>query len=118
MLTSTSCAPARSIAQHASRKERRASALNSGPDAWLLMTPRRSRFGAAARTLRGSAVIAPRSKPASRAVRAIGPTWSRDHDSGNTPVVETRPYVGFSPTQPQYDAGTLIEPPVSEPTAP
>src|SRR6202022_731676 len=30
---------------------------------------------------------------------------------------ETRPYVGFSPTQPHSAAGCLIEPPVSDPRA-
>jgi hypothetical protein len=51
-------------------------------------------------------------------VAAIGPTWSQDQDSGQTPVVGTRPQVGFSPTTPQHDDGIRIDPAVSLPTAP
>lgn len=45
----------------------------------------------------------------------IGPAWSSDQLSGNIPLRLTRPYVGFSPTTPQKEAGILIDPPVSEP---
>ncbi len=31
--------------------------------------------------------------------------------------LDTSPYVGFNPTIPQNDAGSRIEPPVSEPSA-
>jgi hypothetical protein len=34
------------------------------------------------------------------------------------PRMDTRPYVGFSPTTPQKDAGVRMEPPVSVPSAP
>ena len=54
----------------------------------------------------------------SRAVHASGPRWSMDHDSTMAPARLTRPYVGLSPTTPQQPAGSRMEPPVSEPTAP
>src|SRR3954469_17959987 len=50
---------------------------------------------------------------ASRTLRAIGPTWSLDHDSGITPRSGTSPYVGMKPTSPHSDAGSRIEPAVS-----
>lgn len=31
------------------------------------------------------------------------------------PISSSSPYVGLSPTSPQYDAGKRMEPPVSEP---
>ena len=34
-----------------------------------------------------------------------------------SPCRETSPYVGFSPTTPQNDAGCRTEPPVSDPSA-
>src|SRR5215470_5250769 len=34
------------------------------------------------------------------------------------PARLTRPYVGLSPTMPQHAAGSRIDPPVSEPSAP
>ncbi|OPZ50488.1 MAG: hypothetical protein BWY92_00816 [Firmicutes bacterium ADurb.BinA052] len=51
----------------------------------------------------------------SRTSRVIGPTVSRDDANATTPYLLTRPYVGFSPTTPQKDAGCLMEPPVSVP---
>ncbi len=42
---------------------------------------------------------------------------SREAESGIAPARETRPQVGFRPVTPQIDAGSLIEPPVSEPSA-
>src|SRR3990170_3489577 len=45
-----------------------------------------------------------------------GPAWSRDDANATMPYLETLPYVGFSPTTPQHDAGWRIEPPVSVPT--
>ena len=54
---------------------------------------------------------------ASRTVRVSGPMWSREKSSGRTPKRLTRPYVGFSPTTPQKDAGMRMEPPVSVPIA-
>src|SRR5450432_177000 len=48
----------------------------------------------------------------------IGPTVSRCSGSiGNTPSVETKPWVVFKPTTPQQAAGTRIEPAVSVPKA-
>jgi hypothetical protein len=38
--------------------------------------------------------------------------------SGMIPRMDTRPYVGFSPTTLQYEAGVRIDPPVSVPSAP
>src|SRR5579884_114012 len=52
-----------------------------------------------------------------RTSAAIGPTWSNDGASGNTPSVGTSPYVGFSPAMPQHAAGIRIEPPLSVPSA-
>ena len=51
-------------------------------------------------------------------MRVSGPTWSSDHDSGIAPARLTRSYVGLSPTTPQQAAGSLMEPPVSLPSAP
>src|SRR5689334_2094798 len=48
---------------------------------------------------------------------AIGPAWSNVGASGNTPSVDTSPYVGLSPTTPQHAAGMRIDPPVSVPVA-
>src|SRR5918911_4737413 len=55
---------------------------------------------------------------ASSTVRVIGPALSSTHDSGNTPALLTRPYVGFRPTQPHSAAGMRILPPVSVPVVP
>src|SRR6185369_12557078 len=49
---------------------------------------------------------------------ANGPTWSSELAKATTPNRETRPYVGFIPTQPTSDAGWRMEPPVSVPRAP
>ncbi len=43
------------------------------------------------------------------------PIWSNEDAKATNPNENTRPYVGFIPTTPQYAAGCLIEPPVSEP---
>ena len=51
-------------------------------------------------------------------VFVIGPTWSNDQLKVLTPFLLTRPYVGFNPTTPQNEEGTLIDPPVSVPNAP
>ena len=51
----------------------------------------------------------------SSGVLARGPMTSNDILKSNSPYRETAPYVGFSPTTPQCDAGFRIEPPVSEP---
>src|SRR6185437_1225982 len=45
------------------------------------------------------------------------PTWSSDDAKATRPNRLTRPYVGFTPTMPQYDAGCRTDPPVSEPSA-
>jgi hypothetical protein len=50
--------------------------------------------------------------------RASGPTWSSDCDNGIAPARLTRPQVGLMPLTPHSAAGTRIEPPVSEPSAP
>src|SRR5690606_7106089 len=54
----------------------------------------------------------------SNTVLVIGPTWSSDHESGNTPRLLTRPYVGFIPTTPQKEEGMRTDPPVSVPREP
>ena len=48
-------------------------------------------------------------------VRVIGPIWSNDEANATNPKRDTRPYVGFNPTIPQYEAGWRTEPPVSLP---
>ena len=55
---------------------------------------------------------------ASAAVRVIGPIWSSESDSGNTPWRLTRPQVGLSPVTPLALEGKRIDPPVSEPSEP
>ena len=47
----------------------------------------------------------------------IGPAWSSDEAKAIIPHLEHLPYVGFKPTVPQKDAGCLIDPPVSVPSA-
>ena len=42
---------------------------------------------------------------------------SKDDAWATKPYLEILPYVGFKPYTPQNDAGCLIEPPVSEPSA-
>src|ERR1700681_1839844 len=56
---------------------------------------------------------------ASATVRAIGPVCASDaHDGGENPGdLGTRPKVGFTPTTPQNEDGTRIEPTPSVPTA-
>jgi len=54
----------------------------------------------------------------SSAVRASGPTVSSECESGMAPCRETRPHVVLRPVTPQAAAGSLTEPPVSEPSAP
>ena len=53
----------------------------------------------------------------SRAVRANGPTLSCVNDSGITPYRDTRVWVGLIPVTPLAEAGSRIDPPVSEPNA-
>ena len=65
----------------------------------------------------GRSDIISSARAADRTPRASGPMVSRLRLSGKTPVVSTEPMVGLNPTTPQRDAGTLIEPPVSLPTA-
>src|SRR5262245_47082769 len=48
---------------------------------------------------------------------AIGPAWSKLGASGNTPSVETSPYVGLKPTVPQQAAGIRIDQPETVPRA-
>lgn len=50
-------------------------------------------------------------------VRVKMPGTSIEFTNGMRPYRETRPYVGFSPTTPQYDAGFRTDPPVSDPSA-
>src|SRR5919197_1729326 len=49
---------------------------------------------------------------------AKGPTWSSELANAMTPNRETRPYVGFIPTQPTSAAGWRMDPPVSVPNVP
>src|SRR6478672_1448668 len=42
---------------------------------------------------------------------------SSDEANAIRPYRDTRPYVGFSPTMPQSEAGWRMEPPVSDPRA-
>src|SRR4030095_9201161 len=51
----------------------------------------------------------------SRTERANGPTSPRLPATTTTPARDTRPYVGLSPKTPQSEAGTRIDPLVSEP---
>ncbi len=51
----------------------------------------------------------------SATVVPIGPTVSKEGQSGNTPSTGIRPQLGFRPTTPQHDAGSRIEQPVSVP---
>src|SRR5437870_8953880 len=69
---------------------------------------------------RGSAVplaIALRIAAASATVRACGPTVSCVCEIGMTPARLTKPTVGLNPTTPLIDAGHVIEPLVSLPSA-
>src|SRR3954447_18954320 len=63
--------------------------------------------------IRGTSIPSSSMQPAT--VRAIGPAWSNDGASGNTPSIGTSPYVGLKPATPQHAAGIRIEPPVSVP---
>ena len=53
--------------------------------------------------------------PASATDEPKHPMTSSDDAYATSPYLETRPYVGFSPTTPQNDAGCLTLPPVSLP---
>jgi len=53
---------------------------------------------------------------ASLAFFVIGPMQSKLILKFRRPHLETLPYVGFRPVTPQWEAGFLIEPPVSEPS--
>ena len=57
------------------------------------------------------------SRAQSATVFVIGPTWSIVMSIEPQPVYGTSPYVGFSPTSPHQDAGVLIDPPWSVPSA-
>lgn len=57
------------------------------------------------------------SAAASATLCAIGPTQSREEAYATRPLRDTRPYVGFTPTTPQKEAGCRMLPPVSEPSA-
>lgn len=45
------------------------------------------------------------------------PGTSMELTKGIRPCLESKPYDGFNPTTPQYDAGFLTEPPESDPKA-
>ena len=45
------------------------------------------------------------------------PIWSSEDAKATSPYLETRPYVGLTPTTPQSAAGWRMEPPVSVPVA-
>src|SRR5262245_33196636 len=72
-------------------------------------------------TCRGSRPSSPAitssSNAASDTLAVIGPVWSSVPSIGNIPVYGTSPNVGFSPTMPDHDAGSLIDPPWSPPSA-
>lgn len=53
----------------------------------------------------------------SSTVRVNIPGTSIEFTSGMRPCRDTKPYVGFNPIKPQYEAGFLTDPPVSEPKA-
>src|SRR5699024_11969819 len=55
---------------------------------------------------------------ASRALRVMGPRWSRLGARSKIPARLTRPQVGFMPVTPFAPDGRRIDPPVSEPSAP
>src|SRR5580765_3234140 len=61
--------------------------------------------------------IARRTVSQSAALRAIGPSLSRVHDSAMAPSRDTRPKVGRNPEMPQNDDGQRIDPQVSDPMA-
>ena len=113
------------------RSPRRRSAADAASTCWAMrgctfwiISPRRTptrRPRVAVRRARrpvSMPVITSRSRPASPTVLASGPAWSSDQPRGNVPSRGIRPNVGFSPTHPQREAGTRIDPPVSEPRAP
>jgi hypothetical protein len=56
-------------------------------------------------------------RAASRTLAPNTPTWSRLDANAISPYLDTRPYVGLTPTVPVSAAGCRIEPPVSEPMA-
>ena len=96
---------------------------------WLVGTPTRtparsaacSRDPAAVRTRWSGSVTDPdmvsNIVATSATDRPIGPTLSKDHDSGTTPRRGIRPCVGLRPTTPHRAAGIRIEPAVSVPMA-
>ena len=55
---------------------------------------------------------------ASSTVLVITPTWSNDDAIACTPYLLTLPYVGFKPTIPHINAGSLTDHPVSVQSAP
>src|SRR4051794_11493174 len=61
--------------------------------------------------------MAPRRMAASRTLRVMGPAVSCDDEIGMMPDRLSRPTVGWTPTRPLTDAGEMIEPLVSVPTA-
>src|SRR5262245_56906745 len=61
--------------------------------------------------------MAASNSPQSSAVRHIGPSLSIVQLKAIAPWRLMRPYVGRSPATPQYPAGVMIEPQVSEPMA-
>lgn len=62
-------------------------------------------------------IIIPNTVAASSTHLAKMPGTSIEFTSGIRPWRETRPYVGFKPTTPQWEAGFLVDPPVSDPRA-
>src|SRR5919201_2580698 len=68
-------------------------------------------------SLRSGPAIAASTSAQSSAERAIGPSLSSVQESAIAPWRDTRPYVGRRPVTPQYDAGVMMEPDVSEPMA-
>src|SRR5699024_320420 len=74
-----------------------------------------SSTGALVESFSSCPAIVSKIKALSFTFRVIGPIWSNEDANATKPKRDTRPYVGFIPTTPQYDAGWRIEPPVSEP---
>src|SRR5699024_9448743 len=62
--------------------------------------------------------MASRMIAASRALRVIGPMWSRLGARPKMPCLDTRPHVGLRPVTPLAADGRRIDPPVAEPREP
>src|SRR5699024_657932 len=61
--------------------------------------------GALVESFSSTPVIVSNTKALSLTLRVNGPIWSNDEANATKPKRDTRPYVGFIPTMPQYAAG-------------